>query len=287
MVNLEDILNAPVPISYGWTSDYRDVVTRFITAQIANKPKIIVLQNIGVYSITTNDGTTTIRKLQKVIQMPTYNAALAAALARVPAINNATILVVGHLESRTDPVSESSKQFYDKSSKYVADSAIASGTNLLESTADIERATGVTEYNDDNDTYIDPTFVLITNDKDTPGALTNASLNLGCVDIKAKRSPELSGLNETERNYVTHMISKITDKENKWQSISNIRKGIFSSSNVIKDISVVESAKDLGGYDRVKQYYTERAQYIKNETGILKINGDIFVGPPGTGRRVA
>jgi len=288
MVTLEEITNVPVPISYGWTNDYREVVNRFIhNCKVqSGKKKIVLIQNVAIFGITrSNDNKNPIRIRQlNILKEPNFNALIAATVAGNQSVSNCTILVIGKIESRNSPVTPLCKQFYDGSAKILFDRVRDTGSNLIDNASDISRSVSNVEDYDTSSSFNIPNIITITNTEKIPDNLCNACFNLGCIDTKKKCEPEFSGLNVTEQSYVEDMISKIVDKKKKWQEISDIRKGIFSSTNVIKDIPLVEDPKNIGGYDKLKEYYRKRKKYIQKESGTIKVKGDIFVGPPGTGK---
>jgi SpoVK/Ycf46/Vps4 family AAA+-type ATPase len=265
-----------VPLSYGWTSDYRDVMARLFRTRSKEEQLIVCIEGAAIFSIVGG-------KIGNFTSCdPSIVSVISNIIAKNPATDNKCFVILGNVK-----VTPLVKVFYDDTFNYLREDTVTN-SNLITNTDDISRNLGAEEYDinaDEKPSDFKSRIIVVGHDSEMPENMNSAAFYLGCVDTKQqKEKPALSGLNSIEKEYMNQMMETLSVNEDNVQVIASLRKGIFSGSKVIKDISIVEDVKDIGGYDIVKKYYDTRKKYIKAEKGIIKIKGDLFVGPPGTGK---
>jgi len=279
VITLEQLANGNinVPISYGWTNDFQTTFERIRKLKTKECSKRVVFNMIQVVDIGSDE-----RIMKKNNITPDLATHFALAMKEDESVNDMLIFILGDVVG-----SPAFKLYYHYAIQHMNSEAVT-GQNLIGTTADLGRAMGVTETQLEIK-KVPPRFIIIGSIGEIPKDMNGSAFYLDCIDNKVESTnPITSGLNKIESDYIQQMLKALKPEEHKkWNVVSDLRKGVFSGSKVIKDITICEHADNIGGYTAAKRYFQARKKYLAQEKGMIKISGDLFVGPAGTGRLVA
>jgi SpoVK/Ycf46/Vps4 family AAA+-type ATPase len=281
-ISLETFLETKIDsyINFAYSKDWDHITERYRSAKKcveANRALLIrgtAIQRLGDGQFSVLDSTASIAGL-----FDLYLREL---------LNDTFVLVFAHhsdLEREAAAIATLAKALADGAMRQVFVSNRNRNSGPVASVSDLRRASNVQDTTIDT-RIVHPRILLVSESSEMPSTLSGIALNLGDIDdIKCKESYS-TGMNYIQQTYVKQLM-KIDEvsKQGKSKAISQIRKSIFTASGVVQDIIGAEDPKDIGGYEKVKEYFATVKKYIENEKDdTLKIKGSLFIGPAGTAK---